>query len=172
MMRLASLALAALIGSTAVSTGAEPWLKIVKSEKGFLFQLRSEGKPFSVDVPGSTIETTEDRGHAFAGIDHVTFQVFLTQRAAKQGLAGLDVFVNEEKTFAEKVGAKLEATSNCLQLALTHREWRVEMPNGAVSLYLAAEFQSSIFVMAAGADAADQDRGKAMFTAACESFKA
>jgi hypothetical protein len=172
MNRLALFVLAVLISAATASAHAEPWLKIVKSESGFLFQFQNNGEPFSVDVPGSTIDTAEDRGRAFATIDHVTFQVFLTERAAKHGLTALDVFVAEEKTFAEQAGAKLQVTSNCEQLLRNHREWRVEMPNGAVSLYLAATLRSSIFLMTAGAVPADEDRARAMFTAACDSLKA
>ena len=111
------------------------WLKMDKSQDGFLFSGAEEGEPFSFNVPGSEVRTAKDGDRAFTEIDGVLLQVFLSPTDQPGEAAGLTRYAAAEKTYLTSAGASISESATCSMLEKPHQEWSAQVA-GNTSYYL------------------------------------
>ena len=129
------------------SSASAAWLKLDKTQNGFLFTGAEEGEPFSFIVPGQEVRTTKDGGRAFAEIDGVLIQVLLAPTEVPGSAFGLDAHASTEKRCLESLGAKVSRSSSCSHMALGHQEWSSEFA-GRTTYYLTINAGRRILVVA------------------------
>ncbi len=149
----------------AASPASADWLKIVKSQDGFLFSGGETGEPFTFDVPGKDIRTAEDGNRAFAEIDGVVVQLFLAATAEPGKSSGLAGYAASEKDYLTSAGATIAESSACSPLAVAHQEWSAAVA-GNVSYYLVVNAGKHLLVVVTAAPAADTSPSPALKTLA------
>ena len=143
-MRISWLLLLALASAPASAT----WLKMDKSQDGFLFTGAEEGEPFSFNVPGNEVRTAKDGDRAFAEIDGVVLQIFLSPTDHPGEIAGLTHYATGEKKYLESAGATISESATCSMLEKPHQEWSAEIA-GNKSYYLTVNAGKRILVVVA-----------------------
>ena len=86
------------------SPASAAWLKLDRTQDGFLFTGAEDGEPFSFTVPGKEVRTTRDGDRAFAEIDGVLVQVLLAPAEVPGSASGLDAHASTEKRYLESLG--------------------------------------------------------------------
>ena len=148
------------------------WLKLDKSEDGFLFQGAEDGEPFSFNVPGSSVRTAKDGARAFAEIDGVLIQVMLAEIPLGADADPIGSFTASEQSYLEEVGASVTASSVCAASTVPHGEWASQL-SGNVTRYLVARAGRRLLVVtivAAGPKAPDSAAADVL-AAVCSSLK-
>ena len=112
------------------------WLNISKTECGYLFKGAAKYDTWSFDITGSTIQTFEDRGRAFANIDGIILQILRTPIAALPEGEPLEQHYLYETNHLEKLGVLIEESNRCSGLNIPHKEWRAVIPGKSNSTYL------------------------------------
>ena len=128
------------------SPASAAWLKLDRTQDGFLFTGAEDGEPFSFTVPGKEVRTTKDGDRAFAEIDGVLVQVLLAPTEAPGSASGLHAHVSAEKEYLESLGAKVSRSSSCSHMTLRHQEWSSEFA-GRTTYYLTVNAGSRILVV-------------------------
>jgi len=129
------------------SPASAAWLKLDRTQDGFLFTGAEDGEPFSFTVPGKEVRTTRDGDRAFAEIDGVLVQVLLAPAEVPGSASGLDAHASTEKRYLESLGAKVSRSSSCSHMALRHQEWSSEFA-GRTTYYLTVNTGRRILVVA------------------------
>ena len=137
-----------LILTLASFPAAATWLKMDKSPNGFLFSGAEEGEPFSFNVPGSEVRTAKDGDRAFAEIDGVLLQIFLSPTARPGEAAGLASYAASEKMYLTSAGAAISESSVCSTLEKPYQEWSAQVA-GNTSYYLTVNAGKRILVVVA-----------------------
>ena len=173
-MKRCSLFLIAMCAYVMPVLAADRWLDVVTSRTGYEFRGKSDNVAWTFDVPGRTIETTENRGRAFAHIDDVVVQVF-TMRASQ--FAGENVLLGHRKyesDYLERMGAAVGPSNICALMAIPHQEWEVVPPKGAQtamrSVYLTFVAKHQVVIIAVAGEAAAEPEAKRKLRAICSSL--
>lgn len=155
----------------AASPASAAWLKMDRTEDGFLFTGAEDGEPFSFSVPGKEVRTIKDGDRAFAEIDGVLIQVVLVPAEEPESPSDLDAHASIEKRYLESLGAKVSSASSCSHMALRHHEWASEFA-GRTTYYLTTNAGRRILVVAVVAARKDIPSSSALETlgAVCSSL--
>ena len=157
----------------AASPASAAWLKLDRTQDGFLFTGAEDGEPFSFTIPGKVVRTAKDSDRAFAEIDGVLVQVLLAPTEEPGSPSGLDAHASTERKYLESLGAKVSSSSSCSHMALRHQEWSSEFA-GRTTYYLTVNAGRRILVLAVVAASTDIPPSSALNTlgAVCSSLTA
>ena len=160
-----------LILTLASFPASATWLKMDKSQDGFLFSGAEEGEPFSFNVPGNEVRTAKDGDRAFAEIDGVLLQIFLSPTDHPGDAAGLSRYAEGEKAYLTSAGASIFESTTCSSLEKPHQEWSAQVA-GNTSHYLTVNAGKRILVVVAVASKAGTPPSAAINTlaAVCSSL--
>ncbi|HEY0061527.1 MAG TPA: hypothetical protein VGC21_05365 [Telluria sp.] len=160
-----------LLALVALPALADAPLRIVKSDKGYLFSSQSNTSGYEFEVPGKTIRSSEKEGRIFAMIDGALVQILRVPAAQGKDEEALAAHRRSESAYLEKSGAVLAESAQCAALAIPHAEWRAELKDVSNSRYLTVKLDDSILVLVV-ADNATSPPGQAeqQFSAICGSF--
>lgn len=159
----------------------DPWLSIVKSTDGFLFEGRLERTEFSFDIPGDRIQVAEQRepgDPARMAIDDLFFSVVpvSTSEFAPTGPDTLASYREYEQQYEQDNfdHAVLSDLDVCEGASLRHVSWQLE----ALELKAPAQTFMAVaagnYVIVVGSAFANDEEKKRMlskFSALCESFE-
>lgn len=173
MGRFAALpALAAFACTAAMATPpSEPWLSVFKSKTGYQFKGHTTKDTFSFEVPGTSIKTSKAGDRALAEVDGVYLQIFYTPPGDKPDAGSIDKLVASEQAFAARGKGKIDVSNVCPGFPLQHREWKVTMPDGEVTVFVDSLLHDRVLVLGVGTTADKATRIDAVLKAACTSFK-
>ena len=181
-----TLAIAALIScscATLVRAGQEghPWLGIVKSTDGFLFEGRLGRTEFSFDIPGDQIQVAQQEepdDPAMTAIDDLFFSV-VPVSASEFAPTGPDTLASyrkyeqqyEQDNLGHVVLSDLEV---CEGASPQHVSWQLEVLDveAPVQTFMAA--MAGDYVIVVGSAFANGEEKKQMlskFSSLCESFE-
>jgi acetaldehyde dehydrogenase (acetylating) len=159
----------------------EPWLAIVKSQDGFLFQGHVERTAFAFDIIGDQIQVAEqeDPGDpARMVIDGVFFTVMRVQKS-DFAAADPDVLVayrkSEQQYEKEQFGrVELSELDLCKGASLKHESWGLKALDIAAptQAYMAVDAGNYVIVVSS-AFANDEEEARMLgkFSSFCRSFK-
>ncbi|MGY3265543.1 hypothetical protein [Lysobacter sp. HA35] len=122
------------------------WLKMDRSEGGFLFRGAEEGEPFSFNVPGTSVRTAKDGDRAFAEIDGALMQIMLLPIPSGAGVDPVQSFKASEQLYLERAGAVVVASEVCRASAVPHSEWGSKL-DGHVTYYLVTKAGERLLVI-------------------------
>jgi hypothetical protein len=174
-------ALALCVGLACAGQKPDPWLTILKSKDGFLFQGHLERTKFSFDIPGDEIKVAEqeDPGDpARMSIDSIFFAV-MPVRKSEFPSSSSDILISyrkseqqyEKKNFGRVVLSDLDV---CKGASLKHESWQLKTldlkaPEQAYMVVKAGNYV--IVISSAFANAEEKQEMLSKFSGFCKSFK-
>lgn len=159
----------------------QPWLSIVKSTDGFLFEGRLEHTEFSFDIPGDQIQVAEQEepgDPAMLAIDGLFFSVDSVS-ISDFAPAGPDTLTSyreyEQQYEQDNLGdVVLSDLDVCEGASLQHVSWQLEVLDGKAPPQTFMAVVAGDRVLVVGSAFANGDEKKQMlskFSDICESFE-
>jgi hypothetical protein len=159
----------------------DPWLKIVKSKDGFLFQGHLERTGFSFDIPGDQIQVAEQEDPsdpARTAIDEIFFAV-MPVRNSEFPSSSPDVLTsyrkNEQKFQKENFGrVVLSDLDVCKGASLKHESWGLETLDlkAPAQVFMAVKAGNYVIVISSAySNAEEKEEMLSKFSGFCKSFK-
>jgi hypothetical protein len=161
--------------------GADPWLSIVKSENGFLFQGHLDGTGFSFDIPGDQIMVAEQEhpsDPARTPIDNIFFAVMPVRKSDFPSTSP-DILISYRKSeqqyqkehFGQVVLSDLDV---CRGATLRHESWMLKTLDlkAPAQVFMAVKAGNYVIVVSSAfANADEKEEMLSKFSGLCKSFK-
>lgn len=159
----------------------EPWLSIIKSTDGFLFEGRFERTEFSFDIPGDQIQVAQQEvpgDPAMMAIDNLFFSID-SVNISEFALIGPDILSSyreyEQQYEQENLGnVVLSDLDVCEGASLQHESWQLEISDGEAPPQTFMAVIAGDRVIVVGSAFANDEEKKQMlskFSGVCESFE-